>query len=185
MVRKRHGNRIHGGAQSYYGITPDLATFGKAVAAGVPLSVVAERREIMEQLFDGVAFGSTFNGNPVSLAGAHAALEELGRNDGQVLRHANATGLELIEGIRRIARARGVNLPVSGFGAAFCLHFTTRLELRECRDVLDDEAAALRKFLQAALAEGIHCLPDGRFYLSAMHSPREVEETLQAIARIL
>ena len=58
-----------GGAQSYYGVTPDIATFGKAVAGGVPLSVVAGKRAIMEQIFNGVAFGGTFNGNPISLAG--------------------------------------------------------------------------------------------------------------------
>jgi glutamate-1-semialdehyde 2,1-aminomutase len=174
-----------GGAQSYYGVVPDLATFGKAVAAGVPLSVVAGKREIMEQLFDGVAFGGTFNGNPISLAGAHAALEEIGRDDGAALRHANDTGRTLMEGIRRIARERGAPLLVSGFGAAFAVHFTARAELREYRDTLGDDAAALRKFLLALLAEGIHCLPDGRFYLSAVHGPEEVAETLNAIRRIL
>ena len=174
-----------GGAQSYYGVTPDIATFGKAVAGGVALSVVAGKREIMEQLFDGVSFGGTFNGNPISLAGAHASLEEIARDDGAVLRHAWETGDSLIAGIRAIVRDRGVKLLVSGFGSAFCVHFTGRSELREYRDVLDDDAAALGKFLYALLAEGVHCLPDGRFYLSAMHGAREVEETLQAIARIL
>ena len=174
-----------GGAQSYYGVTPDIATFGKAVAGGVALSVVAGKREIMEQLFDGVSFGGTFNGNPISLAGAHASLEEIARDDGAVLQHAWETGDSLIAGIRAIVRDRGVKLLVSGFGSAFCVHFTERTELREYRDVLDDDFAALGKFLYALLAEGIHCLPDGRFYLSAMHGTREVEETLQAIARIL
>ena len=57
-----------GGAQAHFGVTPDLSTFGKAVAGGAPLSVVAGRREIMEQLHGaGVAFGGTFNGNPLSL----------------------------------------------------------------------------------------------------------------------
>ena len=172
-----------GGAQSYYGITPDIATFGKAVAGGLPLSVVAGRRDVVEQICDGVAFGGTFNGNPVSLAGAHATLEEL--SDGELLRHANEMGRKLMDGIRKLARDRNVNLLVSGFGAAFCVHFTARSELREYRDVLDDDTAALRRFLHAALAEGIHCLPDGRFYLSAMHEEEEVEETLEAVGRIL
>ena len=175
-----------GGAQKHYGVTPDLATFGKAAGGGVPLSVIAGRREIMEQLFTGgVAFGGTFNGNPLSLAGAHAALEEIARDNGAALRRANQTGATLIEGIRRIARDRGLPLLVSGFGAAFAVHFTARKELREYRDILDDNSAALQAFLHRALEEGIHCLPDGRFYVSSMHGPREVETTLQAIARIL
>jgi glutamate-1-semialdehyde 2,1-aminomutase len=134
---------------------------------------------------NGVAFGGTFNGNPLSLAGALAALEEISRDDGAALRRANETGVALMEGIRRIAQERGLPLLVSGFGAAFAIHFTPRSELREYRDVLDDDGDALRRFLRRLLAEGIHCLPDGRFYVSAVHGLREVEATLQAIARVL
>jgi glutamate-1-semialdehyde 2,1-aminomutase len=174
-----------GGAQQHFGVTPDIATFGKAVAAGVPLSVVAGRRDIMEQIFDGVAFGGTFNGNPISLAGAHASLEEISRDDGAALKHAWRTGEQLMAGIRAIARDKGTKLLVSGFGSAFSVHFTDRTELREYRDVLDDDAEALAKFLYNLLSEGVHCLPDGRFYTSAVHGPKEVEETLEAIRRIL
>lgn len=175
-----------GGAQDHYGVTPDLATFGKAIAAGLPLSVVAGRREILDQLFSGgVSFGGTFNGNPISLAGAHAALEEIARNEGAALRHANETGRTLMEGIRQIARDRGLNLLVTGFGAAFAVHFTDRTGLREYRDVLDDDKPALQRFLLSALSEGIHCLPDGRFYLSTVHGAQEVKATLEAFARIL
>ena len=175
-----------GGAQAHYGVTPDLATFGKAVAGGVPLSVIAGRRELMEQLFGGgVSFGGTFNGNPISLAGAHATLEEIGRAGGAALRHANRIGTMLMEGIRRIAAGRGRKLLVSGFGAAFALHFTDRTELRHYRDTLDDDAAALKSFLQAAMAEGIHSLPDGRFYVSAAHGEPEVDQTLAALERVL
>jgi len=175
-----------GGAQSFYEVIPDLATFGKAVGGGVTLSVITGRHQIMELPYtNGVAFGGTFNGNPLSLAGALAALEEISRDDGAALRRANETGVALMEGIRRIAQERGLPLLVSGFGAAFAIHFTPRSELREYRDVLDDDGDALRRFLRRLLAEGIHCLPDGRFYVSAVHGLREVEATLQAIARVL
>jgi glutamate-1-semialdehyde 2,1-aminomutase len=181
------GFRLHpGGAQSHYGVTPDLATFGKAVAGGVPLSVIAGRKELLELIFSGgVSFGGTFNGNPISLAGAHAALEEISRDEGAVLRHANRIGVQLMEGIRKIAAGRGLKLLVSGLGVAFALHFTERTGLREYRDTLDDDPAALRKFLQATMEEGIHSLPDGRFYVSAAHGEQEVQETVAAIGRAL
>lgn len=179
------GFRMHpGGAQSYYGVTPDVATFGKAVGGGTPLSVIAGRQEIMEQMFtDGVAFGGTFNGNPISLAGAYATLGALSANDGELLRNANRTGAELMQGIRQIARQRSVPLLVTGFGTAFTIHFTSRTELREYRDTLDDNTGLLAEFLLAALAEGVYSLPDGRFYVSAVHGEREVESTLLAIDR--
>lgn len=175
-----------GGAQRHYGVTPDVATFGKAAGGGLPFSAIAGRREILESLFTaGVVFGGTFNGNPMSLASARANLEVLSRNDGAALRHANQMGRELMEGIRTIAREKNAPLMVSGFGAAFALHFTRRTEIREYRDVLDDDKEALKRFLFAALAEGIHSLPDGRFYVSAAHQRHDVEATLAAISRIL
>jgi glutamate-1-semialdehyde 2,1-aminomutase len=172
-----------GGAQAHYGVTPDLATFGKAVAAGLPLSAVAGRREIMEQMFAGASFGGTFNGNPVSLAGANAALTQLA--DGDALAHANRTGEGLMSGIRELARKHGVDVAVSGFGAAFALHFNNPTPLLDYRDTLADDRALLRRFLALALGEGLHILPDGRMYVSAVHTERDAEETLAAFDRIL
>src|SRR5207302_9894844 len=68
-----------GGAQQFYGVVPDIATFGKAVGGGAPLSGIAGRPEILMQMFEGVAFGGSFNGNPVSMASSHATLTELSR----------------------------------------------------------------------------------------------------------
>ncbi len=82
-----------GGAQSFYNVIPDIATFGKAVAGGAPLSVVAGRKEILELMFGGgVSFGGTFNGNPVSMAAAAVTLDELGRDNGRALVEANRRG---------------------------------------------------------------------------------------------
>jgi glutamate-1-semialdehyde 2,1-aminomutase len=170
-----------GGAQQHYGVAPDLATFGKAVAGGAPLSGVAGRREILMQMYDGVAFGGSFNGNPVSLASAHATLTELARNDGAALAHANRMGQKLIDGIRRMAR---VPLLVSGFGAAFALHFTRSTKLTDYRDTLADDTALLRRFLYRALEEGLHIVPDGRMYVSAAHTVKDIDETLARLEAV-
>lgn len=173
-----------GGAQKYYGVTPDLATFGKAVGGGVPLSVVAGRAGIMEQMFTGgVVFGGTFNGNPFSLAGAAVCLEELSRDDGAALRHANRMGERLKDGIGAIAKRRGISLQVTGFGAAFCLHFTSLDVLRDYRDTLEDDRDLPQRFLHAALAEGVILVPDGRMYVSTAHTEADVAETLQKLER--
>ena len=79
-----------GGAQAFYGVSPDLASFGKAIAGGLPLSVLAGRREILEMMAGGgVAFGGTFNGNPISLAAAATTIQELSRDNG---RHSKTPG---------------------------------------------------------------------------------------------
>jgi glutamate-1-semialdehyde 2,1-aminomutase len=171
-----------GGAQRYFGITPDLATFGKAVAGGMPLSVVAGRADIMEQMFTGgVVFGGTFNGNPLSLAGADVCLDELSRNDGEALKRANHLGSELMKGIRESAKSRGIPLQVTGFGTAFYLHFTEREELTDYRDTFDDDRERLQQFLGAALRQGVQMVPDGRMYVSTAHTAVDIEETRQKL----
>lgn len=168
-----------GGAQGAYGVTPDLATFGKAVAGGAPLSVVAGRKEILELMFGGgVSFGGTFNGNPISMAAAAATLDELARDGGRALETANRTGSLLMEGLQSAAAKEGVPALVSGFGAAFAIHFTHRQRLTHYRDVLDDDRDRLHAFLLAALEGGVYALPDGRFYASAVHTQEDVAETL-------
>lgn len=173
-----------GGAQQYFGVIPDLATFGKAVGGGVPLSVVAGKAEIMEQMFSGgVVFGGTFNGNPMSLAGADVCLAELARDDGAALKHANAMGERLMSGIAKLAEKHSVPLRVTGFGAAFYLHFTQRNSLRNYRDTFEDDRELQQKFLLAALREGVILVPDGRVYVSAVHSEADIDQTLDRLDR--
>jgi len=173
------------GAQGFYGVTPDLATFGKAVAGGLPLSVVAGRREIMEQMFGGgVSFGGTFNGNPVSLAAADAALGELSRNGGALLMQANGRGRKLISGIEGAARRHGIPVMITGFGSAMSLHFTTRTELHDYRDTWDDDRERLQLVLRRAMEEGLHLVPDGRLYVSAAHTDEDIDATSQAFERL-
>jgi glutamate-1-semialdehyde 2,1-aminomutase len=175
-----------GGAQAAFGVTPDLATFGKAAAAGLPLSVLAGREDILRLMFGGgVAFGGTFNGNPMSLAAADAALSELARDGGAPLQAANARGERLMEGIRGIAEKRGAKLLVSGFGCAFALHFTEKSKLLDYRDTLADDKDALKAFLRRALEAGIHIVPDGRLYTSAAHTDRDIDDTLAALEQVL
>jgi glutamate-1-semialdehyde 2,1-aminomutase len=174
-----------GGAQSYYGVTPDIATLGKAMGGGLALSAVAGRQEILELMFTGgVSFGGTFNGNPLSLAAGVTTIQELVRDGGEPLRTANRTGEKLMEGIRQAGRRYDLPLLVNGFGAAFAVHFNLLPQLRNYRDTLNDNGPLLAKFLMESCKEGINILPDGRFYVSTVHSEEDTEETLAAIDRV-
>jgi glutamate-1-semialdehyde 2,1-aminomutase len=146
---------------------------------------VAGRQEILEMIFtQGVLFGGTYNANPVSLCGAFATLEELARDGGKALAHANRMGQMLMEGIRTAAQKHSLPLAVTGFGAAFSIHFTSKSELRDYRDTLADDRKLLAQFLSRALDRGIYCLPDGRFYLSTVHTDSDIRTTLAAFEEI-
>ena len=174
-----------GGAQKHFNVVPDIATFGKAVGGGVALSVVAGRADLMEQMFTGgVVFGGTFNGNPLSLAGAETCLAELSRDGGAAVKWANRMGRRLMVGIEDVARSHHIPVKVTGFGAAFYLHFTQREELQDYRDTLEDNKALLQRFLHLALAEGVIVVPDGRFYVSTAHTEADVLQTLEKLDNV-
>ena len=174
-----------GGAQSYYGIKPDLAILGKALAGGLPVSAVVGRRELMEQLCDGgVAFGGTFNGNPISLAAADVTLTELEKENGRLLVQAHAMGSRLKEGLLERARKWQIPLQITGFDTAFGLHFGNPGKLFDYRDTLADDTVLSSRFVKLALEEGIYLLPEGRWYVSTVHREADIEETLQALERV-
>ena len=179
------GFRVHlGGAQSLYNVTPDIATFGKAIAGGATLSVTAGKAEIMERVGNGVGFGGTFNGNPVSLAVANAALDELMRDNGAALNRARAVGERLMAGLREAATSAGLPVLVSGVGSCFWVHFTDRTELHDYRQMMERRQDILDRYLPAMLDEGVLLLPEGRVYVSAAHDDRDVADTLAAARKV-
>jgi glutamate-1-semialdehyde 2,1-aminomutase len=179
------GFRIEpGGAQAHFGVTADLITYGKALAGGIPMSAIAGRADVMELMLTGAAFGGTFIGNQISTGAALATLNELAKNDGEALARANRAGRQLMEGLRETAGRHGIPAVVTGFGAAFALHFTGRPELHDYRDTLGDDRGRLDRFLAGALEHGLNLLPDGRFYVSAAHTEKDIDETLTIFERI-
>src|SRR5580704_14107940 len=92
-----------GGAQEYFGVKADLACFSKAIANGMPLSVLAGRREVMQLLERDVFFFTTFGGEALSLAAARATIDLLRRHD--VPGHLERQGLRLREGFGEIVRS--------------------------------------------------------------------------------
>ena len=106
-----------GGAQSYFGVTPDLAIFGKAMANGFPIACLAGKRELME----GVArlqvnHSGTYNSNVMATAAACATISELERISYQRL---HELGEELMTGLRDLAASMGVPALAQGIGPVF------------------------------------------------------------------
>ncbi len=174
-----------GGAQELFGVTPDLAIFGKAVAGGFPFSVVAGKDEIMRQIAEQkVMHAGTFNGNPVSLAAAKTTLDELAKDNGAALARVRNTGSALMNGIAEAADDAGIPLLLNGVGSVFNVAFTPRQKMRNYRDTLDCNLSARDTFIEAMLQAGIYLMPDGRWYVSAVHSEQDVQCTLDAVRRI-
>ena len=180
------GFRLHlRGAQYFYGVTPDLATYAKAVGGGTPLSVLAGRHEFMQLIASGRALhGGTLNGNPLSLAAAKAVLEILSRGDGAVYDEMWRRGDRLRFGLEEILRGARFEVVTSGAGPVFQVSFMSR-PARNYRETLDADRELYSDFALALLDEGVLVLPDGRWYVSAVHTDEQIDATLAAAADIV
>ena len=99
------GFRFHlGGAQSLLNITPDLATFGKGMANGYPISAITGRKDIM-MLMEDIFYSGTFGGETLSLAAANATIDKLLSQ--QVLEHIHSMGIMLMDGLNKLIRKHG------------------------------------------------------------------------------
>lgn len=175
-----------GGAQSLLGITPDLTTFGKAVANGFPLSVVGGRRALMEHVASGaVLHGGTYNGNLPAMAAARATLDRLAADGGAVYRQITDTGLSLMDGLRRAAAEAGVPALLQGLGPVFHMWLTTRSSIEEPRTARTEGAALYAAFAGAMVRRGVRPIPGGRWYLSAAHTPEHIAQTVRAAREAL
>jgi len=173
-----------GGAREHYGVTPDLSVYAKALAAGFALSAVGGRRELFDVLDDGrTIHAGTYNGNPVNLAAGAATIRTLAQPGTFARMHAH--GRALRAAIEQAAAARGIELVTSGSGPVFSVHFGLARPPRDYRDTLPADAARSAAFRLALLRQGVYVLPDGRWYVGAVHGEAELAHARGAIAAAL
>jgi glutamate-1-semialdehyde 2,1-aminomutase len=171
----------YGGAQEHYGVTPDLATFGKIVGGGFPLAAVAGRADIM-QGFDPRGEGTgafvsqvgTLNGNPVAAAAGLASLAELRRPG--VYDRVRTIGGALMSGLGDLVKKLGITAQVVGHPTVFDVFFTDT-PIVDYRATLTNDAAKLRRFNEACLRRGI-LKGTSKIYVSCAHTEADVERTL-------
>lgn len=174
-----------GGAQSFYGVTPDLATYAKAIGGGLPLSALAGKRDYMGLIADGtVIHGGTLNGNPIVLAAAKATLEVLERENGAVYADLSRRGWRLRSEIERLLREHGYQVVTAGDGAVFHLSFMGS-KPKNYRELMAADTKTYSDFALALLDEGVMVLPDGRWYCSVAHTDEVIDATLAAVERAL
>ena len=169
-----------GGAREHFDLHPDLSVYAKAMAAGFALSAVGGRREIFDALLDGrTIHAGTYNGNPVNLAAGVATITTLARPGTFDRMHAHGRALRVR--IEAAAAARGIPLVTSGSGPVFSVHFGLTATPRNYRDTLRADAARSAAFRIGLMEHGVYVLPDGRWYVGAVHGDAELELATAAI----
>ena len=154
-----------GGAQEYYGVTPDLATFAKAIANGYSLAAVAGKREVMASQSDNF-ISSTYFSDTVSLAAGVATLKEI--KEKPVIQTINKVGQELMEGLRRLAQKHNVKLNLAGHGYDFSVSFEY--------GGLSNKVLTL--YQQEMITRGVYMT--GMVYICFTHTQEDIEKILAA-----
>jgi glutamate-1-semialdehyde 2,1-aminomutase len=172
-----------GGAAERYGILPDLATYGKAMAGGWPVAAFAGRAELMSLLSDGrVNHSGTFNGSVMASAAVVATLSIL--KDEPPYEAITAYGLRLMEDLSALADGLGVPLRVAGLPMAFTVSLGPGAAAVAPGGT--QSRAARANALHQALAEaGIWTTTRGLWFVSSAHGELEYQATLERAERAL
>jgi glutamate-1-semialdehyde aminotransferase len=162
-----------GGAQAHYGVVPDLACFSKAVANGMPLSILTGRRDVMQLCDRDIFFYTTFGGEALSLAAARATMLELVRTNGPA--ELARQGKKLREGYNEIA-------------SRLAMDFTKCVGL-DCRSMVTFDAKAADPLHQKSLVQQElikrRILWGGFHNMSLSHTDEDVDYTLRAYREVL
>lgn len=168
-----------GGAQERFGVTPDLAVFGKALANGFPVAAIAGRAELMD-LFatGGVLHGGTYNAQCVSMAATVATLRML---TPAFYASLETRGRRLMSGIEAALARAGICATVTGFPTIFHVGFGLRENARNYRDLARADRAGYVRFTTALLARGVRVLERGAWFMSDAHDDAVIDATLAAV----
>jgi glutamate-1-semialdehyde 2,1-aminomutase len=173
-----------GGCQEYYGILPDLSTFGKALGAGFSVGAVAGPRAILDRMRWGqhmVLHYGTFNGHRLTMKVVAANLDLLSAEG--AYRKLHAIGDEAITGLRDVFRRRKMKAIVQGFGPMFQIYFTERDAIHSYRDYCAHvDSARYSQFVHRLLEHGIYMTPSNGLHwiISTAHTEADIEKLLEA-----
>lgn len=176
-----------GGAQTYYGITPDLTTLGKIIGGGLPVGAFGGKKEIMQQIspLGPVYQAGTLSGNPLSMAAGMKTLT-LACQDG-IHVELNRKAKRLVEGIMAKAKEAGIAMTCNQVGAMFGLFFSDEEKITGFEQVMKSDQERFKKFFHGMLDEGIYLAPSAfeAGFVSAAHTDEDIDASIEAAGRVL
>ncbi len=170
-----------GGAQSYYGITPDLTCLGKVIGGGLPVGAYGGKKEIMQMVAPdgGVYQAGTLSGNPLAMTAGIETLKILKK--GSTYKKLEEIMRALEEGLKDAAKRADVKVKFYRAGTMFCTYFT-ETEVIDAKTARTADLEKYKKFFWKMLEKGIYLAPS-QFeagFISLSHSKKDIEKTVQA-----
>lgn len=170
-----------GGAQEYYGVTPDLVTFGKILGGGFPIGAIAGKREYIEQFAPSgkVYQAGTFSGNPMSISAGLATMDIL---TDKFYKDLHDKGEYFRNGIRDVLSKLDIPYKVTGVESMTEVYFTDN-EVYDFESAKKSDTEAFDKYFHTLLENGVFVAPSQYecVFLSSAHTNEDINKTLDAM----
>ena len=177
-----------GGAQEYYGITPDLTTLGKIIGGGLPVGAYGGRKEIMDMLapIGPVYQAGTLSGNPLAMS-AGIAMLTLMKDTSDFYPELERKAAILEAGIRKNLDESGIKGVINRVGSMMTLFFTNESQVTSLDEAMKSDTEKYAAFFKLTLESGIYIAPSQFecLFVSYVHTDKEIEETLAANLKAL
>ncbi len=175
-----------GGAQSHYGVTPDLTTLGKVIGGGLPVGAFGGKKEIMQQIspLGPVYQAGTLSGNPLSMAAGLQTLTLASTEN--IHEQLDSKAKRLVNGIVDKAKNAGIAMTSNQVGGMFGLFFSFEDKITSFAQVTESNQEQFKKFYHGMLEEGIYLAPSAfeAGFVSAAHTNDDIDATIAAAARV-
>ena len=172
-----------GGAAEYFGVTPDLVTYGKIIGAGMPVGAYGGRREIMELVspVGKVYQAGTLSGNPIAMAAGLTQLKYLYEHQ-EIYKDLEEKGKRLYGGMEKILAEKNLPYHINHVSSLGSLFFTEQ-EVVDYTSAKSSDTKAFSEYFKGMLAQGIHMAPSQfeAMFLSAAHTDEIIDQTLEAV----
>jgi glutamate-1-semialdehyde 2,1-aminomutase len=176
-----------GGAQSVYGITPDLTTLGKVIGGGMPVGAIGGKKEYMDSLapVGQVYQAGTLSGNPVAMATGLKMLELISK-PGFYQALSEKTQC-LVQGLTELATKHNIPLKADSLGGMFGFCFSDKEgAIESLADVSASDIERFKAFFHLMLDEGVYLAPSAfeAGFVSSEHTDDDITETLKACDKV-
>lgn len=175
-----------GGAQEYYGVSPDLTTLGKVLGGGMPVGAFGGCQKIMDHLAPkGLVYqAGTLSGNPVAMAVGLKTLELISQPD--FYHNLSVKVNKLADGLEEKAQLHGINLTTNRIGGMFGVFFSDAESVTNFEQVLACDQDIFKQFFHAMLEQGVYLAPSAfeAGFVSAAHRDEDIEQTIRIAAEV-
>ncbi len=174
-----------GGAAEYFGVKPDLVTYGKIIGAGMPVGAYGGRKEIMEMISPAGAVyqAGTLSGNPIAMSAGLTQLKYLYAHP-EVYKGLEEKGEKLYGGMKKILEEAGFSYQINHISSLASLFFTEE-EVVDYQSAKTSDTKAFAEYFKGMLGMGIHMAPSQfeAMFLSDAHTDEAIEKTLDAVKK--